>query len=68
MKCLIKIPNIKYGSSLRYGCGPYMTLKLGQVHVFTATLPGTVYGSLSHEYHYLIPRTTLTVTIFYIQN
>jgi len=25
MKCLIKIPNIKYGSSLRYGCGPYMT-------------------------------------------
>jgi len=26
MKCLIKIPNIKYGSSLRYRSGPYMTL------------------------------------------
>jgi len=26
MKGLIKIPNIKYGSSLRYGCGTYMTL------------------------------------------
>jgi len=42
----------------------YDTLTLGQVHVFIATLPGTVYGSLSVEYHYLIPRTTLTAKFF----
>ena len=42
----------------------YDTLKLGQVHVYIATLPDTVYGSLSVEYHYLITHTTLTAKFF----
>ena len=42
----------------------YDTLKLGQVHVYIATLPGTVHWSRSIEYHYLIPRTTLTAKFF----
>jgi hypothetical protein len=41
-------------------------LKLSQVHVCIAALPGIVYKSLSHEYHYLIHRTSLTAK-FYIQ-
>jgi len=45
----------------------YDTLKLGQVHVFIATLPDTAYGSHSQEYHYFIPRTARTAN-FYIQN
>ena len=33
--------------------------------IYIATLPGTVYGSLSIEYHYLIRRTTLTTKFVY---
>jgi hypothetical protein len=67
-QCLIKIPSIIIWFVLKiWVWSVFDTLKLGQVHIYIATLPGIVYGSLSHEYHYLIPRTTLTAK-FYIQN